>query len=93
MDRGYFEAEDSGEVHRPLRERRYEYRSDEELYVYDQSCWNCALHHHSCPLEITEYDCKSRKQQKKDLEREDAVHKDGKIIWCVNWKQKRGRRR
>jgi hypothetical protein len=99
MDRGYLGAErfDGAEYlegnHRPLWERKYDYRDDEEIYVDDQSCKNCALHHRSCPIEITEYDCPRQIQWKKKLESEDAVHKDGRVIWCVNWKQKKGSKR
>lgn len=67
------------------------YRDDEEIYVYDQCCENCALHD-CCPMDISETDTKATVRRKKRLQEEDAVRRDGEIVWCVNWKQKKRRR-
>lgn len=58
------------------------YRSDEELYVYDQCCQNCRYY---CDWDEDEYNgCKNYgRPDYKQYEDTD---------WCVDWKGKRGRR-
>lgn len=76
-----------------MREYRYPrgYREDEELYVYDQCCANCARHGGSCPFE-NDLDCESTPRAKKNAMKEDAVVVEQELQWCIHWKQKRGYR-
>lgn len=78
------------EIRRMNRSRREDaYRRDEEIYVYDQCCENCARHNGGCPLEIRKNDSEAAVRRKKKLESEDATHENGAVTWCVNWKQKK----
>lgn len=65
------------------------YRDDEETYVYDQCCDNCALNHPGvCPMDFDEDEkniCKKRSNEKKL--REDAIRRDGVVQWCIYWQQ------
>lgn len=69
------------------------YRSDEELYVYDQCCGNCANHGSSCcPMYLDKKEERVtviREQEKK--RREDAILREGEPEWCIYWKQQGGR--
>lgn len=72
------------------------YREDEELYVYDQSCENCT--HRCCPMEFdsdddmsSDYERREREESVAALRREDAIIRDGRLIWCIYWHG--GRRR
>lgn len=67
------------------------YRDDEELYVYDQCCENCARHNGDCPFEDYLDDENAPKAKKKAM-KEDAIIKEQQLEWCINWKQKRGTR-
>ena len=65
------------------------YRDDEEMYVYDQCCDNCALNGTNiCPMDFDEDEknmCKKRAHEKKV--REDAIRRDGELQWCIHWQQ------
>lgn len=68
------------------------YRDDEELYVYDQDCSNCANHGTClCPMYLSDEETDERKIKAVERKRkEDAVTHSGEIDWCIYWKQKRG---
>ena len=71
-----------------MREYRYPrgYREDEEMYVYDQCCANCAKHGSSCPFE-DDVDRESTPGAKKKAMKEDAVMVEQELQWCIHWKQ------
>ncbi len=59
------------------------YRSDEDMYVYDQSCQNCRYY---CDWDEEDQNgCKN-------YERED-YEQHPRSNWCCDWKRKRGGRR
>lgn len=65
------------------------YREDEEMYVYDQCCDNCARQGRDCPFESYVGDEHAPRAKKKALKEDAIVH--GEILeWCINWKHKRG---
>lgn len=68
------------------------YRDDEELYVYDQCCGNCANHCTClCPMFLDEEETDERKIKAVERKRkEDAVIRGGELDWCIYWKQKHG---
>lgn len=68
------------------------YRDDEELYVYDQDCSNCANRGTClCPMFLDEEETDERKIKAVEKKRkEDAVTHGGEIDWCIYWKQKHG---
>ena len=64
----------------------YDYRGDEELNVYDQSCANCQ--NRCCPMKHLHegsYVFPNGWETKEELE-EDCITVDGKITWCIHWK-------
>lgn len=65
------------------------YRRDDEMYVDDQCCGNCALHGgEACPLYIDEFERdKAAIRAKEEMRREDAISRDGKPQWCIYWEQ------
>ena len=70
------------------------YREDEEMYVYDQCCDNCALHgSYLCPLELPADEKSEKYREVKKRRQEDAVMNGDDIAWCVNWKSQSRRQR
>lgn len=65
------------------------YREDEEMYVYDQCCSNCARHDRDCPFEDYIGDENAPRAKKKSM-KEDAVIKEQRLEWCINWKKRKG---
>ena len=59
------------------------YRDDEEMYVFDQCCDNCARQCGGCPFEDDDIEPGARKEAMK----EDAVIRDKDLQWCIYWKQ------
>ena len=70
------------------------YCSDDEIYVYDQCCGNCALHgSEACPLYIDEYEQDTAViRAKKEMCKEDAIFRDGESQWCIHWEQRSHRK-
>ena len=62
------------------------YREDEEMWVYDQCCENCARQGCNCPFEAY-VGCENAPRAKKEAIKEDAVMKDQELQWCIHWKQ------
>ena len=58
-------------------------REDEEMWVYDQCCANCARQGCDCPCE----DDDMAPRSKQEAIEEDAVMKDQELNWCIYWKQ------
>lgn len=71
------------------RDYRDEYRRDDEMYVYDQCCGNCALRGcEACPMFLDEEEARPAVIKAKEKQRkEDAVVRDGKPQWCIYWQQ------
>ena len=69
------------------------YREDEELYVDEQNCDNCKfVCDHGCQMIIDSYMTAAEKNAAKKMRKEDAVMRNGKLIWCIYWKGRRRRR-
>ena len=71
------------------------YRDDEEMYVYDQCCSNCANHGScNCPMYIDEDEKDEEKIAKVEKrKKEDAIVHGESLDWCIYWKQRGGRHR
>jgi len=65
------------------------YREDEEMYVYDQCCDNCAHQGADCPFEPYVGDEHAPKRKKKQM-KEDAIIRGEELEWCIHWGHKRG---
>lgn len=62
------------------------YREDEEMYVYDQCCANCARNQDNCPfIAYANHEAVSRVKRK--AMKEDAVMVEQQLKWCIYWKQ------
>ena len=66
-----------------------EYCRDNEMYVYDQCCGNCALNGSEyCPMFIDEEEARKSVIDKVEEQRkEDAVVRRGEPQWCIYWQQ------
>ena len=64
------------------------YREDEEMWVYDQCCANCARQGCDCPFEDDDINPRAKRKAVK----EDAVVAEQKLKWCIYWKQIKRRR-
>lgn len=73
---------------------RDEYCRDEEMYVYDQHCGNCAFYgSETCPMFLDEEEARPAVIEAKEEQRkEDAVVRDSELEWCIYWRQDRHRR-
>ena len=75
--------------HRDYRGYRDECRRDDEMYVYDQCCGNCALHgSEACPMFLDEEEASKMVIERIEKQRkEDAVIREGEPQWCIYWQQ------
>ena len=75
--------------HRDYRGYRDECRRDDEIYVYDQCCGNCALHgSETCPMFLDEEEASKMVIKRVEQQRkEDAVIREGEPQWCIYWQQ------
>ena len=71
------------------RGHRDECRRDDEMYVYDQCCGNCALHgSETCPMFLDEEEASKMVIKRVEQQRkEDAVIREGEPQWCIYWQQ------
>lgn len=67
------------------------YRDDEEMYVFDQCCENCARQRGGCPF-VAYVNCENAPKSKRKAMKEDAVIKNQELQWCIHWKQIKRRR-
>ena len=75
--------------HRDYRGYRDECRRDDEMYVYDQCCGNCALNGSEyCPMFLDEEEARKTVIERVEQQRrEDAVIREGEPQWCIYWQQ------
>lgn len=73
--------------YRGHRGHRDECRRDDEMYVYDQCCGNCALHgSEACPMFLDEEEASKMVIERIEKQRkEDAVVREGEPQWCIYW--------
>lgn len=75
--------------HRDYRGHRGECRRDDEMYVYDQCCGNCAFNGSEyCPMFLDEEEARQSVIERVEQQRkEDAVVREGEPQWCIYWQQ------
>ena len=67
------------------------YREDEEMWVYDQCCANCARSQANCPF-LAYANREKVSRAKRKAVKEDAVVAEQELKWCIHWKQIRRHR-
>ncbi len=70
------------------------YREDEELYVYDQGCFNCEFHNSEwCPMYISSTMSQAEIRRRLKRRKEDAEIRNGCPTWCIHWEGRRRNKR